>query len=391
MRSSSRTFLPTPVAAGARRGRSIEVDFFRGIVLLIIVVDHISGSMLGQFTLQRFAIFDATEVFVFLAGYATAAAYTAIADQRGEEAARWRFLKRGWQIYRSFLLTIVMMLLMGLLFTALRLHSPAVEYTDFGMFVEEPLKIGSEMLRLARQPYLSSILPMYMLFALASPIIVPGVRRQPWLSVLCSLAVWGLAPLLARLLPAVDPGTGWTFNPFAWQLLFVIGVMCRLHPLRAYDAEDADGVLRRRKLTRIAMVVALGFLAMRMFVEFQPSPAFKQNLSSLRVASFMAVLWLTSMMVRQGWVKRWADQLPLVVLVGQNGLVCFVAGTMVSLLGDILLYTATEGRPGNWSGLMADIVAIASMLAIGVLAQRWRTYRRHAKERSTHRKSVQAH
>ncbi|TWC64635.1 OpgC domain-containing protein [Herbaspirillum sp. SJZ099] len=369
---------PHPTAGG----RSLEVDFFRGVVLLMIVVDHISGSMLGQFTLQRFAIFDATEVFVFLAGYATAAAYTAIAAEKGDGAARWRFLRRGWQLYRSFLLTVALMLAMGLLFTALRLHAPTVEYTDIGTFIDEPLQIGMEMIRLARQPYLSSILPMYMLFALASPVIVPSVRRRPWLAVAASLALWGVAPLLAPLLPAVSP-TGWTFNPFAWQLLFVIGTVCRLHPLKSYQREDADAVLRRRKLTRIAAAVAVVFLCVRMFVEFDPGPVFKQNLSSLRVGSFMAVLWLVAMMVRQGWILQLAQRLPLVVTVGRNGLACFVSGTMVSLLADILLYLATGGQPGNWSGLMADLAAIAAMLAIGVLAQAWKDYRR-ARQRRAH-------
>lgn len=375
---------PGPAAGG----RSLEVDFFRGVVLLMIVVDHISGSMLGQFTLQRFAIFDATEVFVFLAGYATAAAYTAIADRNGDQAARWRFLRRGWQLYRSFLLTVTLMLLLGLLFTALRLHTPTLEYTDIGTFIDEPLQIGSEMVRLARQPYLSSILPMYMLFALASPVIVPSVRRRPWLAVAGSLAVWGLAPLLARFLPAVTPA-GWTFNPFAWQLLFVIGVVCRLHPLKSFQREDADAELRRRKLTRVAALVAIGFLCMRMFVEFDPGPVFKQNLSSLRVGSFMAVLWLVAMMVRQGWIRQLADHLPLVVTVGKNGLVCFVSGTMISLLADILLYLAVGGQPPRWAGLMADISAIAAMLAVGVLAQAWKDYRKRHKGR--HGRHATAH
>lgn len=370
-----------PGTAGG--GRSLEVDFFRGVVLLMIVVDHISGSMLGQFTLQRFAIFDATEVFVFLAGYATAAAYTSIAERSGNEAARWRFLRRGWQLYRSFLLTVALMLALGLLFTALRLHTPTLDYTDIGTFIDEPLQIGSEMLRLARQPYLSSILPMYMLFALASPVIVPSVRRRPWMTVACSLAMWGVAPLLARFLPAVTPN-GWTFNPFAWQLLFVIGVVCRLHPLKSYQREDADAVLRRRKLTRAAAAVAIGFLCMRMFVEFDPGPVFKQNLSSLRVGSFMAVLWLVAMMVRQGWIRELADRLPLVVTVGRNGLVCFVSGTMISLLADILLYLATNGSPRNWQGLVADMSAIASMLAIGVAAQAWKDYRKRSKRERAH-------
>lgn len=56
--------------------RLVELDFFRGLVLLIIVVDHIGGSMLSRFTLHSFALndADAAEVFVFLGGFATATA-----------------------------------------------------------------------------------------------------------------------------------------------------------------------------------------------------------------------------------------------------------------------------------------------------------------------------
>jgi hypothetical protein len=74
-----------PVASGlpARSGRLIEVDFFRGIVLLMIVVDHIGASVLSRVTLHAFALCDAAEVFVFLGGFATASAYGAIADRHG--------------------------------------------------------------------------------------------------------------------------------------------------------------------------------------------------------------------------------------------------------------------------------------------------------------------
>ena len=63
-------------------GRSLEVDFFRGIVLLIIAVDHISGSVLSNFTLHKYAFCDSAEVFVFLGGYASAAAFTAVEARR---------------------------------------------------------------------------------------------------------------------------------------------------------------------------------------------------------------------------------------------------------------------------------------------------------------------
>ncbi|MFL9922812.1 OpgC domain-containing protein [Herbaspirillum lusitanum] len=361
-------------------GRSLEVDFFRGVVLLMIVVDHISGSMLGQFTLQRFAIFDAAEVFVFLAGYATAAAYTGIAARRGNSAARWRFLQRGWELYRAFLLTVALMLGLGLLFSALKLHTPTIEYTDISTFIDEPLLIAGEMIKLARQPYLSSILPMYMLFALAAPLIVPGVRRRPRLTVLLSVLVWSVAPYLGKFLPTVYPNNGWTFNPFAWQVIFVLGTVCRIHSFSAYHGEDADAVLRRRRLTRWAICSALAFVCVRLYFEYQPvSPAFKQNLSSLRIGSFMTMVWLAAMMVRRGWIARLAEKLPLVVIVGKHGLVCFVAGTMISLLADILLYLATHGDPARWAGLLADLSAIASMLLIGRMAQAWQEHRQRSR------------
>ncbi|OXH84918.1 hypothetical protein CA831_28920, partial [Burkholderia multivorans] len=63
---------PSATASWPRSGRLIEVDFFRGIVLLMIVVDHIGASVLSRVTLHAFALCDAAEVFVFLGGFATA-------------------------------------------------------------------------------------------------------------------------------------------------------------------------------------------------------------------------------------------------------------------------------------------------------------------------------
>ncbi len=96
-----------------RRGRSIEVDFFRGVVLIVIVLDHMPGSTLSHLMLHAYALCDSAEVFVFLGGYASAAAYTAVLAGRGENAAKMRFVRRCWEIYRAYLLTAVLTLLSG--------------------------------------------------------------------------------------------------------------------------------------------------------------------------------------------------------------------------------------------------------------------------------------
>lgn len=43
-----------------RFSRVIEVDFLRGLVLAMIVVDHIGGSLISHVTLHAFALCDAT-------------------------------------------------------------------------------------------------------------------------------------------------------------------------------------------------------------------------------------------------------------------------------------------------------------------------------------------
>jgi hypothetical protein len=64
------------VSQGA--ARSTSVDFLRGLSLIVIALDHIPQSALAHLTLHAYAYFDAAEVFVFLGGYASAAAYCAM-------------------------------------------------------------------------------------------------------------------------------------------------------------------------------------------------------------------------------------------------------------------------------------------------------------------------
>src|SRR5829696_9010181 len=56
--------------------RDLRVDFARGLALWWIFIDHVPENLLRYTTLQRFAIADAAEVFVLLAGYAAGLVYS---------------------------------------------------------------------------------------------------------------------------------------------------------------------------------------------------------------------------------------------------------------------------------------------------------------------------
>jgi hypothetical protein len=343
--------------------RSLEVDFFRGVVLLIIAVDHITGSVLSRFTLHQYAFCDSAEVFVFLGGYASAAAYTALATRRSDSAARRRFFKRSWEIYRAYLFTAFLMLIGGGLLMALKIDTPMVQYTEWPNFLARPFGLLADIAILRQQPYLSAVLPMYSVFALAVPVIVPLAIRKPIVAMFASLLVWLAAAPLLHWLPGTY-GEAWSFNPFAWQLMFMTGVLSRVQPI-------GDGFHQSRLarvLTAGAIAVALAFAFYKLFLETQAPPGFmKQNLATLRIVSFAAIAWIVARTVYAGWVGKLARKLPGIVTIGQQGLVCFIAGAVVSLVLDSALRAMGVmglGRyPSHWIlGLIADGIAIGSLL-----------------------------
>jgi hypothetical protein len=207
-----------------RRGRSIEVDFFRGVVLIVIVLDHMPGSTLSHLMLHTYALCDSAEVFVFLGGYASAAAYTAVLAGRGENAAKMRFVRRCWEIYRAYLLTAVLTLLSGAVLAQWHLNPPMVDLSGWQPFVVQPLREAFDIAVLRHQPYLSSVLPMYVVFALCVPFVVPLARRSSLAALGLSVTIWALARPLAGLF-SIDDVADWAFNPFAWQLMFVLGIL----------------------------------------------------------------------------------------------------------------------------------------------------------------------
>ncbi|RKP50753.1 OpgC domain-containing protein [Trinickia fusca] len=354
----------------ASAARSVEVDFLRGIVLIVIAIDHISVSVLSHAMLHSYAYCDAAEVFVFLGGYASAASYAAIAARRGEAAARRRFLRRAWEIYRAYGLTAALMLGCGLLLTLLPLTSPLVALTDWPTFARHPLTVLANIVSLREQPFLSAVLPMYVLFALLMPLSMPLARRMPLAAFVVSLGVWFGAPSLGSMLPGVGSG-GWPFNPFAWQLMFMLGMLCRLHPV----PEDMQASNIGDWLTSAAFAVALSFAFVKLCIDSNPQPGFmKQNLASVRIVSFLALAWLAAQTVRLGWMRALATRLPAVVTIGRQGLVCFVCGTLVSIGVDTalrLMHLDTIWLPR----LLGDLAAVFALMLIARLASQFKTMR----------------
>lgn len=364
--------------------RSLEIDVFRGLVLIFIVVDHISGSMLAWTTLRNFAIADATEVFVFLAGLVTAIAYTGIARKRTQREADRRFWRRSWEIYRAFLVLAALMFACGGLLLRWGLDTPALGASEVKDFIAAPWRSVGEVLVLARQPFLADILPMYAFFALMAPLAIRlALRSWTWL-LAASLGLWLLAPWLGTFLPTTTI-PHWSFNPFAWQVVFVLGLIAGLYPALA----DRPQGTARKALIAVALVICAAGAVTSLFSYHEGLRAVflsswleqglqtfsKPNASAVRVINFLALAWLTYLAVRRGWFDRLFSRMGAVALVGKNGLVCFVGGAVISILAEAMAFALAGGRPGWPQGLLADLSAIAALLALAWLAEQWRGLR----------------
>ncbi|CAG9183080.1 OpgC domain-containing protein [Cupriavidus pampae] len=360
--------------------RNIEIDFIRGLALLFIVVDHVDGSVLGQFTLRNFAACDAAEAFVFLSGYSAAAAFQAIAERKDPRTAQRRFLRRGWEIYRAFIVTALLMLACGLILTRLAVPPPALDATEIAAFLASPFSTLIEVVTLARQPYVADILPMYMLFMLAVPVSIGFATRSPYGFLVTSVVLWALAPWLGKALPTTTE-FGWTFNPFAWQLLFALGLLARLRP----DAVLPDSPGKRRTITWLAVAMTLfgivvSYLWMRPELFEAIAPEWlrqelsfgekKSSLAAIRLASFLGIAWLVYLLGTRGWFHHLALALRPVAQIGKRSLFCFVIGSVISIGIEGMTYAFGGGYPAKSVALFGDICAVALLLCAGVIWDR---------------------
>src|SRR3979409_1232783 len=80
-------------------GRDVRIDFFRGLALYIILVDHIEFNPLSKLTYQRFGFSDAAEIFVFVSGLSCGIVCHSILKGRGLPGLFAGVIKRASLIY----------------------------------------------------------------------------------------------------------------------------------------------------------------------------------------------------------------------------------------------------------------------------------------------------
>lgn len=351
--------------------RDLRVDFFRGLALWWIYTDHIPGDVLSHVSLRNFAMCDATEVFVLLAGFGGGMAYGATLDRQGYLYAAADVLRRAWMLYIAHIFLFVV-------YTAqVAFSADALDrgyYLDearLDILANEPYRALREALLLRFQPSLLNILPLYVVLLLFFALVLPLLRYPAALFAL-SFTLYAAVRVTGINLWEWS-GDGWFFDPFAWQFLFMLGALLAYAPLR---------MPRVRWPVDIGAVVLLltGFFVS--WVGDHPEISMqmpewmirlvvtedKTGLHPIRLLSILALAWLVirTIPIGAGWLRgRVAGPL---VLIGQNSLPVFCSGVFLGFIARLGL--EYDDRAGMQ--LVVNLSGALGMLAVGALAAWYR-------------------
>ncbi len=369
------------IRGGAKR--DLRVDFCRGLALWWIYADHVPGDVLADYSLRNFAMCDATEVFVLLAGFGAGLAYGGTMDRQGYLYAAADTLRRAWTLYIAHIFLFVVYTAQ-VAYSALALDRGFyLEETGLDVLAVDPYRALLQALLLRYQPSLLNILPLYVMLLLFLAIALPLLRR-PAVLLGVSFGVYVLARTTGLTLTAWT-GDGWFFNPFAWQFLFMIGaILAYAPPLR---------IPWPRRLMDIASIVVLlaGLLVIwgvdshPRIMESLPAPVIrfiitedKTGLHPFRLLSILALTWLVVRLVpsHAGWLRnRFAAPF---VLIGQNSLPVFCAGIFFGFIARMGL-EFDDRLPMQAT---VNLFGAAGMVAVGALAAWFRGKGRPTAERA---------
>ena len=227
-------------ATGGTRIRDLRLDFFRGLAMFIILFAHTPGNKFTLWIPARWGFSDATEIFVFCSGMASAIAFGGAFARAGWLLGTARVLFRVWQVYWAHVGLFFATLALCVFLTDLEITGRNYwgQLNLWMIFVEsekwDNANILLSFMTLRWVPNYFDILPMYMVVLLMMPVVLALSRIDLRLVAGFVVGVWLLAQ--AALMQYLNIGAyhlefpaepwsdrTWFFNPFGWQLIFFTG------------------------------------------------------------------------------------------------------------------------------------------------------------------------
>ena len=170
-----------------------DIDFWRGAVLIVILVDHIPGNPLENLTPRNFGLSDSAEAFIFLSGLSIGLIYVPRADKYGLEPVAGGLLKRALKIYGVHIaLTVTALLVFGAAYWLSGVPD-LIEAHGRSYVFGAPSSglIGLALMSLQLGYF--NILPLYVVLMLWAPVALAIARRDPLAALIVSAGLYAAA------------------------------------------------------------------------------------------------------------------------------------------------------------------------------------------------------
>jgi hypothetical protein len=362
---------PSMNAEIATREGDLRLSILLGIAAWFLFLDHIPHNAVSGLTLRNFGFSGATDLFVFVGGYIAAILYGKMMLERGFIVAATRIFRRVWQLYVAYVaLFVIYINLIG--YVARKTAAPEIihEFNIAGI-LGHTIRTLIYGLLLQAKPLNLDVLQLFIVLMAFFPIVLFGMMRRPNLTVVGSIALYLAARRLDWNLSSFPEGR-WYFNPFSWQLLFVLGswfaLMGRTQMRIIRSLQDIT-------ILRFAALVYLLFaLAVTMAGKFPqlgehiPAsvlnvflPNDKENLAPYRVLHFLAMAFLFTLMVPRNWRGFQSPVLQPIVKCGEEWLAVFCAGVFLSFAGHFVLITGPNSLAMH---ILVSIAGCSIMAAV---------------------------
>ena len=326
--------------------RDVRLDLCRGVALWFAFLNHVPDNIGSWLTLRYYGFSDSAEVFMFVSGATCALAYGRVRRRDGWSAVAGHTLRRSWEIYVAYLLLIMAYVVI----IQLAGNAQFADQTHIGYLLDRPGEALTHAAILQYRPVNTDALPNFIVYHLLFVPLLWSLFKSPNVTLGASLGLYLAVQVFGWNLPQW-PVNDWYFNPFAWQVLVVLGAWWVMG-----GGEKLWSLLMSRIVTCSAAIFLLFSLVVTLSWSIAPLervfppllvkliyPIDKSDLDPLRLLHFLAIAVLVARFVRRDWKGSMTPLLRGAVRCGENSLEIYCLGVLLAFGGEILLVRVTNG------------------------------------------------
>ncbi|WP_134499686.1 OpgC family protein [Microvirga pakistanensis] len=352
----------------ASSGRNTVIDFWRGFILVMIFINHIPGNLLEHLTPRNYGFSDSTEAFVFISGLSVALVYYPRIPRGDAIGVIGRCFRRSLELYRMHLILTGAAIALFSVGYVLSDDLSMVEAHGRGTVFDNTAQGITGILLLGHQLGYFNILPLYIALMVWAPVAMILMRIHVALAVLVSVGIYLLARVDILAFPSWPEPGRWFFNPFAWQLLFTIGIATGAFLARSgvpYLRITLASAVLILAASLVIMTEAFGQAPGLLWQAFQDLDIVKSDLGLGRVLHFLALAYVVTQL-RLGYLLQGSWFGAEMMRLGRNGLPIFAVGSILSALGEVIMTLAAvkSSASPHLVGMVFTIFGILGLLAL---------------------------